>query len=305
MSYNYPASAPGDYGQQFNSGQPYAPQSYQPPPESYSASAPNLGQPLPQGSYSISPSGQYGASHPPGQYGAASQYGIQAPPGGYGTPPPAPYAPHPQPGAPSGPGQMIDGPPRYGGTYSQAPPSPTPQPQQSITFRITEPGKGILNSEVVDPWRRTGWTVSSPSKKETWIKNQGGNVVGRIEWHSFSSAKLEFLGYHGKVKEFIAKGREKHKRVIRYNKQNYDVVEESGAIYIRPRFDPGVPYAIIRGSTEIEITSGGLAQGNRFIEHVILVAVCYRSGHSFGDSDSGPNMAGVWAAGAAAGVATT
>ncbi|KAF8519440.1 hypothetical protein JB92DRAFT_2002265 [Gautieria morchelliformis] len=229
MSYNYPA--PGNYGQQFNSGQAYAPQSYQPPPGAYSAPPPpGLGQPQPPGSYGIPPSGQHGAPPAPGQHA------IQAPP--YGTPPPAHYAPHAQygaPGAPAGAGQMIGGPPRYDGSHSQGAPSQTPQPQPSITFRVTEPGKGILNSEVVDPWQRTGWTVSSPSKKETFIRNHAGDVVGRIEWHTWASSRLDFLGYHGKVKEFIPRGQRKHTRVIQYDEVDYDVVEdrESGTIRVR------------------------------------------------------------------------
>ncbi|KAF8526503.1 hypothetical protein BU17DRAFT_62001 [Hysterangium stoloniferum] len=306
MSYNYQNTPPppGQYGAPPPQGQ------YPPPPGQYGAPPSGQYGAPPPGQYGAPPSGQYGAPTP-GQYGAPTsgqygapppgQYGGAPPPGQYGAPPPGQSGPPPpqgQYGAPP--------PPQHQGAYpapSQYQQPPQQQQQPNIVFKCSAPGSGILNSTFTDPWGRIAWSVASPSKKETCIKKMDGTTIGHLKWHSHSAADMEFKGYKGHPRDFVPPGDDEHTRRIRYENDEYNVVEIEGTVYFRPKSAPNQTHAIIRdpnGMTEMEVTPPGLALGNSFIEYVLLVAVLYQSGVPFRDKTpiSGAQY-GMWAAGGA------
>ncbi|KAF8509194.1 hypothetical protein BU17DRAFT_99099 [Hysterangium stoloniferum] len=267
-----------------------------PPPGQYGAPPPQGQYPPPPGQYGTPPLGQYGAP-PPSQYGAppSGQYGTP-PPGQYVAPPPGQYGGAPPPGQYGAPPPGQSGPPPPQGQYGAPPP-----PQQQGAYPA--PSHGILNSTFTDSWGRVAWSVASPSKKETYIKKIDGTTIGHLKWHSHSAADMEFKGYKGHPRDFVPPGDDEHTRRIRYENDEYNVVEIEGTVYFRPKSAPNQTYAIIRdpnGMTEMEMTPPGLALGNSFIEYVLLVAVLYQSGVPFRDKTpiSGAQY-GMWAAGGA------
>jgi hypothetical protein len=137
---------------------------------------------------------------------------------------------------------------------------------------------------------------------------------------------MTFKGYKGHPRDFVPPGADEHTRRIQYKDVEYNIVEVQGTVYVRisssylschhdrsyhvlisyahyqfhPQHAPDQTLAILRdprGVTEIEMTPLGLAHGNDFIEHVLLVAVLYQSGVPFRDKVpiSGAQY-GMWAA---------
>jgi len=126
-----------------------------------------------------------------------------------------------------------------------------------------------------------------------------GTTIGHIKWHAHSAADMEFKGYKGHPRDYVPPGDDEHTRTIKFDGGEYNVVEIQGTVYFRPKSAPNQTCAIIRDPndiTEIEMTPSGLALGNGFIEHVLLVAVLYQSGVPFRDKTPISNAQyGMWA----------
>lgn len=156
-------------------------------------------------------------------------------------------------------------------------------------FKFSGTNATILNSQVNDPWGKSPFHVSTPTKKVTSFRAADGAVIALIDW-DHSSPVMEFRGKKIKIKEWLPlKKDDKTSRTFVHEGKHYDWITREQTVYLEPSDRPGHHIAIWRdptGVTELEVFQEALVTAG-MLEACLLAVVLMQSGNSLGDGSSG------------------
>ncbi|KAH9987181.1 hypothetical protein BJV77DRAFT_1026686 [Russula vinacea] len=183
----------------------------------------------------------------------------------------------------------------HGASHPSTPLSPTLvnsahlTERPSIKLRIPGGGSNIVNSAVVNAAGQSLYSISSNSKRTTFVSCKDKVEVATVEWDR-ASPRMVFRRKKMRCKEWLPlAGPDTETRMLTHGDVQLTWINQSTSGYLIPANRPGLAVARwrVKSRTDelrLEIFQEALVESG-LLEAIVLSVVLLRSGRSLGDSE--------------------